>query len=165
MIDNARHFARAGVCGHVGLRCRANIELQFPRTRTVGLAAPEIERADFGQAGMKIDGNRLGAGRFLAGLQHGANRRQRFHLLRIDRQHFAGPSNQLRAGNIERKFHRLANQQIEPALRQVDFLAVLRAGRNEANGRWRFVGRFCTDEIGPHKPAAMRTPIPRRTSP
>lgn len=67
------------------MRGRANIELQSPLPGSGRCRAPQIERADFGEAGMQRDFKRFGGGMFLAGFEHGANRRQPGELQGIDR--------------------------------------------------------------------------------
>ena len=149
----------------VGLRGGANVELQAPGARALRLAAPQIERADLGQPRVQIDGQRF-ARAFLLRLEHRADRRQRGHLLGIDGEQLPRPIRQPRARNVQRKFHRMANQQLEGPIGKVDLLPGFDFGRQQTNrGRFGASG-FGANVIGAApSPAAMRTPTPRRTMP
>ena len=55
LIDHPFAFGLRLVGGNVGLRGRANVELQPPTPPPADFAAPQIERADFGQPGVQGD--------------------------------------------------------------------------------------------------------------
>ena len=61
LVDEALALGRRLVGGDVGLRGRADVELEPPTPPAVDLAAPEIERADLGEPGVQLDGDRCPA--------------------------------------------------------------------------------------------------------
>ena len=58
LIDEAFALGLRLVGGHVGLRGRADVELQPPAPPPAPLAAPQIERADLRQPGVEVDRRR-----------------------------------------------------------------------------------------------------------
>ena len=133
LIDKPFAFRRRLMGGNVGLRGGANIELQSPTPLPLDLAAPDVQRADLGEPGVQIDGHAFRLA-FLPRPQDGADRRQRRHLVAIEGYQFARPIGEPRAGDIERELDRLGDQQVEAALAEVDVVARLDPGRDEAEG-------------------------------
>ena len=146
------------------------------------LAAPQVQRADLREPGVQIDGDGFRLA-FLPRPQHGADRRQRRHLLAVERHQFARPIGQPRAGDIQRELDRLGDQQIEAPLAAGRCRAPARRrpapGKTEAKDGMRRGGsslllrpppafcpplpRRCNSVRA--RPAAIRTPWPRRTMP
>ena len=121
VVEHPLPLASRIVRGDVSLRRRPDIEQQFPRAFARRFTAPQIERADFGQLRLEDDRDRRRLFR-LAGLQHGADRRQRLDLIGIDRDQVTRLVGQPRAGDIQRELDRLRDEQLKLMLRQIDLV-------------------------------------------
>ena len=133
-VDEALRFGVRLVGGDIGLRRRADVELQPPGALAADFAAPQFERADLGE--LRMQSHRHGAALAAAArLEHRANRRQGGHLLAIDGNQLARPIGQPDARDVERKLDRLRDEQVELPVGQFDCPAPAR--RCRARGRAR----------------------------
>src|SRR5688572_29811851 len=145
--------------GHVGLRGGAHVELQPPASLSSGFGTPQVDGADLGEP--RVEGYRDGA-RLAAPprAKHGANWRQRAHLLAVDGHKISRLVGQPRAGDEERELDRLGNEQLELAIGDLDVLPRLGTAGNKADGSRFFWRRaFDANVVGSRQPRRDSDPF------
>ena len=131
LVDDAGCLAGADVAGAVGLGGAANIELQPPPLARLDIAAPQLQRADLGHAGLDADDRVPG----LRGpLENRADRWQRGHLIGGDDNDRPGRIVQPHRRRVDRKLDRLRQREGELRLLDRDRVVRLQPGRGDAHG-------------------------------
>ena len=116
IVQHSLLFTDRIVRGDIRLRGRSHIEQQLPRTLSVHLATPQVERPDLGQFRLQDDRHRTRLFR-LALFEDRPNRWQGPDPLGIDRDEIARLVRQPDARHIQRELNWLRHEQLELPLR------------------------------------------------